>query len=428
MAVYRDHPRTGGALVAHVVSLTGLAIAAGAGAFFLLILITALVGEEAFGLDYAPFDPIVRASVGLVSLKLVAGLGIGVYALALRRAATARQLADAARTDPDRVGTWADRRDLEIAGPFAAATTFTWFYVGAVVLAAILFVVALAETFRYNPSSAWEGVGVLVVILITGAVVAALGLVVRFVLRPRYRDAKSWVELEWDARARSAATRDERQTRAASAAEPVEFGGAHLAFASITRIASVVTPIVGAAGFVLFLAGVFLRQPCRRCDQIYWGQPVESVIDVLVVIGGPLLILAALIGIVAALAALARLVLERRMLRHLAETGAPRPRPAQLIEHLTQDGPGMWAGAALVGASVPAIVVAVLASAPVVAGVLVGVAAVGVAVTAWSVGADGRLRLLMREAWAPGDPVPPKPDARRKTTPTRDAGDFGDAD
>lgn len=398
-----------------------------AGAFFLAVVVIALVGDEAFHSDYIPLDELTRAAVGLLAALIIAGLGVAGFALGARRTAFARQLEREAEREPHRVGTWLDRRDIEAESPFGNFFVFLWFFIGIAALGLLIMVLALVETMRYNPESAAEGWAIFGVLGGAAVIVGLAGAVARGVLVPRFRDAAGMVVVHWRSQERALATRAERDAQ--NGASTVDFGAGRRIAERVVHWAVRIAPPLAGVGFVIFMAGVWLRQPCRNCDERYWDEPVEDLIDGLVTIGGPLLIAAALVGLVSVAATWVALVIERATILRLLEDGGRSPRPAQLLPHLTQPGPLPLLGIALVAAGVPPAVV--LAIGPggdptrsAIAGILGLLAVIGVALIWLGEGVDGRFRNRIREAWPPGDPVPPKPDARRGTARARDAGDL----
>ena len=434
MPAYRDHPRRGAALVAHVVYIAAGSLVGGSIVAFLLIVIAAIVGEEAFGVPYDDaLDPIFRVSVGVVALVLALGAGVATASLGARRLETARQLADDAERDPGSVATWADRQDIEVATPFWPFYIYAIYFMIFDVLALIVFAFALPETFRHNPVSAAEAMPIVMVVATLGLLVVLLVVYSRKVAMPQWRDAADRAKAIWNKHVRADATRAERDARADS--ETAEFGAAHRILSRAGKWIGLGAVPIGGIGIALFFIGVWLRKPCRRCEMRYFDPPIESFIDVVIVIGGPLIWLSLALGILGLAAEWISRVIETLTLRRLAAAGAPSPTAAQLVPHLVGQGPAELLGIALVAGSLPLIAPFAVARAingdpafGTVVGILVAVGLLGVGVITWSVGVDDGVRNRLREAWSPGDPVPPKPDARRRTAPTRDAGDQLDAD
>lgn len=261
---------TGGALVA-------------SGIVFVVVLVTGIVGEEA---SYLPsvYDAALRALMGGVLLCVGAALfvelfrGIAERTMRLRAAERRAELPVAPR-----VPIVEARRLRE--DPYLGVAVLAWF---AVVLGPVVALVDLVSGFDY------DGIALVAGIAMT---LAAVGL---FALR-------GWLGRRW-------AQRVERI--------PGPGRGARMAHRRLAAAKGgigwrVATGFALQLGVYAFLAGVMLRQPCRGCDPIdYGGGPIEGVIDVLVGLGGVLILIPIALLLLSTVPFLARTALrERRTLR-----------------------------------------------------------------------------------------------------------------
>lgn len=407
MGAFRDHPRRGAALVAATVSRTGFALAAGSGAGFLLAVVGGVVGEEVTGRFSGVLDELLRFGVGATALAVLLGLGIGAMALGAARSAYAQQLAREAVTDASSVAPRTDRAIVGTEDPDMPVFAFAVIFLSIDVLAIALMLFAFAESAENGPEDAGASVAF--------AVVVALG-VLTFALRqlskrrwlPRWTAAKATIGEVWSARVLAETAASERARR--SRPRAVEYGGGHRALTWVERYGTRAAGAVGAVGGVLFAVGLYARQQCRTCDPVYYGEPLENAIDVVMLLAAPLIALSLLLLVTGAVAAWLADVVAVRTLRRLADEGAPSPTAAQLRPVLTEATPAFGAATVVIAAAWGLVPVAVVAASllpgegfDVGAIALGAIGAVAVGVLAWSEGAGARVRSRLRGAWSPGD-------------------------
>ena len=95
--------------------------------------------------------------------------------------------------------------------------------------------------------------------------------------------------------------------------------------------------------FVVFMFSVWMRKPCRRCDERYWTDPVEQLIDVLSLWSGVTLLVIAAGALVAVALHVVGLVVREGELLAWARTGGVRQVPlAQLAEVLFGPSPARY--------------------------------------------------------------------------------------
>ena len=279
------------ALATGLATTTGGAFVA-SGIVFVVVLVTGIIGEEAYSLP-SVFDAMLRALMGGVLVVTGAALLVellrGIVERRMRLRAAERRHALAAAP---RVPVVEARRLRE--DPYGGVMVLAWF---AVVLGPVTALVDLVTGFDYDGIALLAGVGI---------TLAAVGL---FALR-------GWLGRRWEARVKRL---------------PGPGGGARMAHprpAGAKRREG----RWAAAGFALqlgayvFFAGVLLRQPCRDCDPVdYGGGPIEGVIDALVSVGGVLILIPIALLLLSTVPFLVRTaVLERRTLR-AAREGALSP-------------------------------------------------------------------------------------------------------
>ncbi|WP_022890363.1 hypothetical protein [Agromyces italicus] len=389
-----------------------IALAVGTGASWAALLIAAIVGDEALWqlsheLDVEAF---LRATV-LPLFGLAAALAITIPLLgALDVAAALRLLERHASAEPGQVPSSVHRARLAILPARHVRRAALVVAVIAMAVGGFCLLFALIDDEGRTPI-VWTIIGV--------SLVAVLGwLVVRSSLvsveeRQEYRRAV--LEAGWADTVTVADLSEQRRREASTAIEPPP----QLLPTFTRRIdrAIVVAACALGAAVAIWFVSVWLRQPCRRCDERYFDDPIERLIDGLSLWGG---VAIACAMVVTAALVVVRLVLMRRVevgaMRWVAD-GRPRRVPGEVAESMLL-GPraGLWTSrlivavfapfaafvvlAALVDPELPlggvavAIALAVAVAAPVVAA-LVGLA---------DLRSAARERNVLRAVLSPGDP------------------------
>lgn len=405
-------PETGPSAFARTAVGLSIALAVGTGATWATLLIAAIVGDEALwqlshDLDV---DAFLRATVlPLFGLATALALAIPLFG-ALDAAAALRLLEHHAGAEPGQVPSSAHRARLTILPARHVRRAALVVAVIATAVGGFCLLFALFDEEGRTPI-VWTIVGVSTVVVLGWLVIRSS--LVGVEERQEYRRAV--LETEWASTVAVADLSEQRRREASAEVEPP----AQLLPTFTARIDRAIVIAACALGAVvaIWFVSVWLRQPCRRCDERYFDDPVERFIDGLSLSGGIAIALA--MAVTAALVVV-RLVLMRRSelaaVRWVAD-GVPRRVPVEAAESMLL-GPraGLWMSrlivavfapsaafvvlAALVDPELPfagptvAIALAVAVAAPVVAA-LVGVADLRRA---------ARERNVLRAVLSPGDP------------------------
>ncbi|GAB3409604.1 hypothetical protein GCM10027515_28590 [Schumannella luteola] len=432
-----NEPR-GARLLALVLWDAGLALIYGAVLGFLASVAFGLIVSEA-----APSVPVARFALQVLGggvvvsvpiflagmlLRLVAG---PVEAMLLARAEIRRRDARPGLLSPRR-----ERTRLGKSKAFDGLIGFIWLMFGLFALMILVTVIV----FLIDPDDDPEVVGVVLLVMIGGAVVTFLG------ARPfRGEGLRAWralrarLEPGWTREHLDAVEAAERMARERTVARAATLAGGpqratRLDSARHRRLGAVLARVnrVGAITFavagMLFLAGVYLRQPCRTCSQRAWNAPIESFIDVVVTAAGAIAVVAAAVEAVALVAWLVRRILRRVDLTRVARDATARVRPGELAADLGAFSTSLLLGMGLVAAAAIVAIPSVSALieldrvgagaehvgvARLLLGIALGGAAAGVVgITAGHI-AGVRHRNALRRRWSPGDPLPPRPPRRR---------------
>ncbi|MER7797342.1 hypothetical protein [Microbacterium sp. NPDC096154] len=259
-----------------------------AGIVFGVVLIGGILSEEVLRLP-SVYDVAFRASLAMVllwvALMIPAEMVRNVVDKWMRlRAAEARFAAPEAPRLPA-----AEHRRLR-ADPYGSLVAVAWF---AVVLGPI--VVLAAFVAGLGPAVA---VGVTLV-----GIALTLGAILLFVTARRFATA-------WDARA---------------ARLPASVASARRRHTP-TRGWNVAAAVALQLGVYAFFGGVVLRQPCRDCDPVDYGDsPIEGLIDVLVGLGGALVVVPVVLLLLTTLPHLVRTALAERRTLRAARAGTLQP-------------------------------------------------------------------------------------------------------
>ncbi|WP_251152517.1 hypothetical protein [Cellulosimicrobium sp. Marseille-Q4280] len=400
--------------------LDGLATASGAFLGGLVVALFALMGVvvgggELLGGMRFELEELGRGVLGWWALLLALAAALFVPLRAASTSLLARDLVDTGRPRTQ-VPPRAVRERVARSSPPGAVTGLLWTTLGVAVLGGGgIGAAMLASDDGHGPA-----------VLLAGVVLAAasgLGLVATRGWRERWEVTQRRVRTTWGGNEERAAEAAERRVRSMLGPEPVttEARARERVGARRRRVASAVVGIGGAVGFVMFMAGLLVRQPGKRAPRRYYGPAGETAIDVLVGVGGAL-VAAALLALVLWLAAtVVRAAHHERRVRAALRVEPPtRTLPDAVVldvAHAQHSAAGRAAigWIALLGLVSPVAVAAVSGSIPVlwsagavraaaVAGVLSGLVAVGYVVA--DVRRSAVLRAQVRSRWAPGDGSP----------------------
>ena len=424
MTEYRDIPPRGLAWLTSALSISAFAAAGGFGLGFLALAFIGVAGVELAPMVWGSgvLDTMLRGTVGLVGIGLAACLGIGGLMLSAYYLAYARQLAREAEAHPTRVPPWRVRLKLISTIPFMGIYVVAGWGIGLGVLAALLFLAVAGE-----PSSDSFDIRLAFAIAVA-SVVGMIGLLVLVatVWKPAWRDAMERASAMWRKSELVAVLPPEPDPMAVPDEDQRAVGAAARRLKRIARAVARVGLASAIAGGASFLVGVWLRQPCRNCDQNSYSAPGETFVDVLMTIALMFTIVAVVVLALALLTEWVEDVVVQTGLARLARDGSPRPPDAVLGTALAAEWPGMSAGVALVvvglgiggsfglaGLAAPGILPSALAT------VLLALGVVGVVVIAWSIGAAARSRNRLRAAWSLGDVQPPIPPVKPRRPNTR---------
>ncbi|WP_309064533.1 hypothetical protein [Microbacterium sp.] len=324
---------------------------AGTAVTFAVLLVTGILAEETelFGEFTAAADALLRASMGVILLTgLVLAIAWPAFLVA-ERTALLGALEKRAVTHPDEVPTSALRAKLAVPpGVVLARVGMVVFWIGVGLAALFLITTLLMES------------GEIGLFMTGGAVVvAALGWVVGLIggrAADRQRERFESLRGGWRrdaARADAVARRRRAALPAGRLPRLLRRRGRHTA-----RLATIGVWVV-IAGFVLFYAAVFLRQPCRGCDPRYWAEPGERLIDVLATIGGGALLVFAAGALAGWLVSVGgRFLAERTLGRWIRTTSPQRVDEVELRVILALPSAGRLTATALAFAGIAALILA----------------------------------------------------------------------
>lgn len=304
----------------------------GLSVLFWVVLVAGSINEEALG-DDREAALLTRALLGAwLVLALVAMIGEPLR-LAVERALLLR----AAERDADLrrpAAPAAERRALAI-GPHPLLRRVGGWCAAAAGTAAMLMALLFAPDDAYSPSARALSVAIPVAAALAGLAIAVPN-GRRGASRRRWERRWSRASLRWQTSITPVARADRPGRR--------------------LRLALVGAPL--AIGALVFLAGVWMRQPGRLAERRTWGPVGEAAIDVLVVVGGIALLVA---GAAALLGAVVRLVVRAR--RDAATLGALDRGEEPALEHvdaIVLDGSPLERAAVALGALGWALVIVAL--------------------------------------------------------------------
>lgn len=391
-----------------------IAFAVGAGATWLLLLIAAIVGDEALWrlAQELDADAFLRATI-VPLFAIVAALSLAIPLLGALDAATAlRLLEQHASTQPLQVPSASHRARVgRVPGRYLRRAALTVAVLAMAVGGFLLFFALVDEEGRTPP--VWTLIAVSCAIVIGW--LAARPLLQH--LEERQGERRLALEAAWQRTVGAADLAERRRREASAAVEPprellptaTRPGDRALAVAVVALLAAL----------AIWFVSVWLRKPCRRCDERYFDDPVERFIDWLSLWGG-----VAIVGILAVIAALVvvRLVrmrrFERAAVRWVAD-GQPRRVRAEVVEPMLL-GPraALWWSRLIVAVFAPFALYFGLAALTdpglrissaaitIALAVVVVAAGAGVAAGAAELRRAAHERSLLRAVLSPGDPDP----------------------
>lgn len=413
MASYRAFPRRGWALVTRVIYLVAAATTTGSLAGFLLIVFANIVGAEVLSdlWQEAHGDAVMRVGISVTSITAVVSIGLVVVFLGLSRLEYARQLAVVAERDGQMLlPVPRELTMLRSTNPFLSQYFFTLFFVIIDAFMLLILGLALGETFRYNPVSAREGLNVLLGLAAIGVLTVLLLVLAHLVWLRQWKQYSSSAMNVWGPLEKTAESRLRAQlpSNAMSARRTP-------ARASVIKGSTIALAVAG----VVFMLGVYLRQPGRRAATRVYDESGEAFIDLLIATSSAVSFAAFIALLLTLLAVFVSSVRRLSRLRAIAEgrtTAVEREgyrsmkrgkSLAAFHDLLAQSWPGETVGRILVGigwGTAPFFAVTQQAvpmawpewTVP----TLVITGAVGVVILSWSDGAAARSRNRLLQAWS----------------------------
>lgn len=388
---------------------SGVVLAGLVGGFLVQLGVTLAVGEVVPG-AYAGSERSLRGTLGWWALLVAVTAVVLVVTRAAATLALARLLTGD-RPDVD-VPPHAVRARVRTANPPGALTGLLWTtLVSGVLAAAVVAPLMLGADDHGGPATLVCGV----------AVALASGVGLGLLRGPRRDWARTQREVAaaWGPNEVRAAHVAERRAR--EAVGPPRAGRSDPRVERRRRVGGAALGIAGAAGFVLFLVGSWIRKPGRHSPRRFYGPFGETSVDLLVGGGAALLGAALLAGALLLVRSVVRGVRDRRALRARLDAAAVEP----LTDEQARDALAAWSpGGALallalvpVGVLAPSVLAA-WAGGGVGAGiprgwlaVLTAGAVLTLVVATWvvvrDVSATAGWRVRVRERWRPGDPEDP---------------------
>ncbi|WP_127792506.1 hypothetical protein [Agromyces sp. LHK192] len=411
-------PETTASAVARAGVDVAIGFTAGTAATWVLLLVAAIVFDEAlWDLERATgFDEFFRLTVpALFVLGPVLALAIPTLS-GVAAAQSLRLLERHAAQHPDAVPSWAQESRIAILPARYARRAVLTIAVVAMAVGGFALLFGLFDDEGRGQPAVWA--------IVVVSVVAVLGwLVVRVLLQAaeEEQDARRVaIRAPWQ-RLESTTEAMERRRREAL---PVEDPPALLRPRAFARLetALIVAAVATGVSVVAWFASVWLRQPCRRCDEQYYDEPVERFIDGLSLYGGiAIAVCGAIVVLLTAAFVIVRRIRERTAFRQVAD-GRPRwwtddaalplllrQRAGRMTTWLVAGGiapPALWVAAVVVSGFEPEWADA---SAVRTAGVVAAVVAIAASGSALLIATrDARAaaveRNALRTVFSPGDP------------------------
>lgn len=299
---------------------TGVGVIVGSLYAFLGVLVMGIVGEEALSALYRQIDldPVFRASTGVMLLAW-AVLAITVpFLSAAERVAALRAVETSARTHPDMPPPPQLRRRLAVPPrTFLKHVGITLSWCLGVLAALCLIMILVTEEFREDLVM-WAVLAGMVLAVVAATVLTSAA--ERGVEReePRVKGLNAL----WRRLVPQADAADRRRRDAAPEASVPRW----LTVPSARMLSRISGILLAATGIALasFMLSIFLRQQCRTCEPITWGEPVEDVIDVLSLASGAAIALCAAVGAVAWFGGVVLQVVREAALAAWAAQATPR--------------------------------------------------------------------------------------------------------
>lgn len=379
----------------------------GTGGMFAVLLVGGIVGEEALFDLYAgaDLDFVGRGGAGALLLFVAGGAVLLPVLGAIERAQLLAVVERHAVEHADAVPPAGVRERVKLSPARGLARLMLGLGIVALVVGAVI---AIVLTEGADDPEPWVTLGVCAVL--------ALGWLG---LRPVWRALdSSWssradlLREQWTRRVPLAVAADERRRR-----DAISDPGPRLLDRRSTRGLGRAT---GAAGALLFVSlaawfvSVWLRQPCRTCDERFFDDPMDQVISVWSLVGGVAILISAVFLAIVALAWLVVIALRERAAARWVADGRLRRAPVSMVAWLlVSDRAAVLAARTLAAIGAALLMVALSAiwfTVPWVnVGLFAGIAAALLVVASVMGAADARraarARNALRATCAPGDPT-----------------------
>ncbi|MGV8885326.1 MAG: hypothetical protein ACOH1T_07015 [Microbacteriaceae bacterium] len=423
-----EYPLGLSARLASSMKALGMMILSAGGIGFLLALgVMLTLGEVANDVfTQWNLDAVSRALIGILFLELLLGLAVYAVADTWFNWAFVGQLSRAAVTSPDRVPPVWQRQYTRMSTPNNGVNATIGTVLGSATIVALIMLAIFDE------SNDKRGSLIVIGALLAAVAISSLLLVVlkKFTRRTFPDRVAPSADAFTQERATRAASHDERRKPANRAR--VEFGRGRSVAQFLSRWGGRAALALALGGAAFGMIGVYLRQPCRYCDERTLNTFGENSLDAALTVGLVIVAFGIFSGAVATVARLALAGIENRALRR-ADASA-RPQTALLVDRLTSPSAltstatiiGAAAALAITSAAVSNAVAAhtedsgsLLAAEPLLSAIMAGaiaVLAVCVIVDFSQYAPTTRFRNELRDKWAPGDVAPTTPPNAQKNT------------
>lgn len=388
--------------------LSGFAVASGSGAAFIAMAFAWAAGGEVDPMAWgsgAP-DAMMRQSVSAAAIAIGVSLGVGALAQGAFRLLYVRQLAREAELEPDGRPGWSDRQLISLQTPFFGTWIYGVYFLVFGGIAVTIFALVLGGQPDDPFSQFMLGAAVVLTLLMAG-----LMILTGTIGKRAWNRATDRIRAAWQP--------ERNVVREPSDDAEASIRSGTSTFRRIAWRTGVSAGVAAIAASVPFMIAVYARQPCLRCEQRYFDEVGETVIDLLMLIAIPFSVFAVVVAVTSLIVFWLAGALEWAAVARLAAARADAPDGEVLARLLHGWWPGSTAGVALVAfgwGAAPVVTGANLAAPGILSEslvpVLLVVGAVGVVVLWWAVGAAARSQNRLREAWQLGD-IPPSPSGNR---------------